>query len=296
MDNASHNGAGFLLLMMRTLVTACCVRYVRHCGGVATGRLPDPLTLLGEGHPWPIDIRTAIDALEIDPETVVMACCKTCRAVYEPSLDKNLPYPTLCTNKAFLWGTPCGARLTKDASGKGTPLYPFLYQRMETWLNRMLSRKVVVEGIQQVSRSWADRATKVTDMIFGRALQELLGPDVRPFMAAPAGELRLAFTLNVDWFNPFGRRTAGKHASVGGVYMVYGVYEPSHSLALSGRKHLSRGHNTGPQRTKRRPDQPHPPSACRFPPPVLEHGGSFRVDSRPSEGVPRSGSCCRPRL
>jgi hypothetical protein len=158
--------------------------------------------------------------LEIDPETVVMACCKACRSVYEPSLDKNTPYPILCTYKAFPWETPCGARLTKDGSGKATPLYPFLYQRMETWLNRMLSRKIIVEGMQEVSRSWTQGAAKVTDMIFGKALRELLGPDGRPFMAAPAGELRLAFTLNVDWFNPFGRRTAGKHASVGGIYMV----------------------------------------------------------------------------
>ncbi|KAJ3530036.1 hypothetical protein NMY22_g8740 [Coprinellus aureogranulatus] len=219
MDNVSRTGTSFLLVMMRSIVAASCIQYVRICSGANTGQTPNPLAVLSNGQPWPTDLRTAIEALELDPDTVVMACCKVCRSIYEPTSDKNAPYPITCTYKAFPSDDPCGAKLVKDTN-KATPLYPFLYQRMENWLNRMLSRKVIVEGIQEMSSAWARGAAKITDMIFAKGLRELLGPDGRPFMEARAGELRLAFTLNVDWFNPFGRRTAGKHASVGGIYMV----------------------------------------------------------------------------
>lgn len=222
LDGVAHRAGNFTMLMMRALVTTSCITYVRRCG-VKTARLTDPLTLISDGGLWPKDMRTAIEALEIDPETVVMACCRACRAIYPPDSNSKTPYPVLCTNRIFPDEPECGEELTKQAAnGDQVPIYPFLHQPMESWLNNVMSRQGFVEEIKKVSNSWSEDQgpTGVRDMLFGETLQTLRGHDGQPFMKAPPGELRLAFTLNVDWFNPFGRRTAGKHASVGGVYMV----------------------------------------------------------------------------
>ncbi|KAG1810690.1 uncharacterized protein BJ212DRAFT_1302402 [Suillus subaureus] len=54
------------------------------------------------------------------------------------------------------------------------------------------------------------------DIKDGTAMQEILGTDRKPFLdGLKRQDLRLAWSLSVDWFNPHGNKTSGKKKSVG---------------------------------------------------------------------------------
>jgi hypothetical protein len=58
------------------------------------------------------------------------------------------------------------------------------------------------------------------DIKDGSIMQEISGPDGEPFMdGLKRRELRLAWSLSVDWFNPHGNKTSGKKKSIGSVAM-----------------------------------------------------------------------------
>jgi len=58
------------------------------------------------------------------------------------------------------------------------------------------------------------------DIKDGTIMQEIPGPDEKPFMdGLKRTDLRLAWSLSVDWFNPHGNKTSGKKKSVGSVAM-----------------------------------------------------------------------------
>ena len=58
------------------------------------------------------------------------------------------------------------------------------------------------------------------DIVHGRHMQTLQGPDGKPFLQAPKHELRLMWSFAVDWFNPFHNKAAGKSASVGSITLA----------------------------------------------------------------------------
>ncbi|KIO12206.1 hypothetical protein M404DRAFT_126013, partial [Pisolithus tinctorius Marx 270] len=60
------------------------------------------------------------------------------------------------------------------------------------------------------------------DIWDGSVLRQFRGPDNNLYFGSenPRSEVRLAFSLFVDWFNPFGNKQGGKHTSFGAIYMV----------------------------------------------------------------------------
>jgi len=58
------------------------------------------------------------------------------------------------------------------------------------------------------------------DIKDGTIIQEIPGPDEKPFMdGLKRTDLRLVWSLLVDWFNPHRNKTSGKKKSVGSVTM-----------------------------------------------------------------------------
>ena len=60
------------------------------------------------------------------------------------------------------------------------------------------------------------------------AITEVQGPDGKVFMdGLKRSDLRLAWSLSIDWFNPQGNKTAGKKKSVGSIAMTIFNLPPS---------------------------------------------------------------------
>lgn len=219
----SREACNFVLLMLRNIVEAACISYVHQSGISLPSSFPNPLSLLGGESSWPLDLRTALSMVSLDSETVVFACCPQCYKLH--SCNTEGVYPRECDHQEYPGKPLCGAALTKASSSGPVPILPFLFQPVENWLSRMLSRPGFVDMIDKESKkarkhTTREPADKMKDIFSGTAFQGLEGPDGKLFLDHVDGELRLAFTLNIDWFNPFGKKRSGRTQKVGGIYMV----------------------------------------------------------------------------
>ena len=168
----------------------------------------------------------------MEPEHTLYACCPKCFALYAP--DDSLPkdrYPHLCTRRPAASEEPCGASLVTPGSANGTflPRKTFALQTMRAWLAQLLARPEIERALE---RSWSSARAGASgvwsDILESPIVQEFLGPDDSTLYSVENhGELHLAFSLNIDWFNPFGNKQAGKSFSVGGVYLAC-LNLPSH--------------------------------------------------------------------
>ena len=59
------------------------------------------------------------------------------------------------------------------------------------------------------------------DIKDGTAITRIQGPDSKAFMdGLKRSDLRLAWSLSIDWFNPMGNKIGGKKKSVGSIVMT----------------------------------------------------------------------------
>ncbi|KAI0748837.1 hypothetical protein C8Q74DRAFT_1374243 [Fomes fomentarius] len=100
----------------------------------------------------PIDIRTILGRLNLDPVTRPYICCPACFALYAK------PYLQVCMHKEAQNSKPCGARMWRKRTICGRemsfPLRVYLYQDIKEWLGRLLSRK----GMEDIMDAMLKRA------------------------------------------------------------------------------------------------------------------------------------------
>lgn len=95
-------------------------------------------------------------------------------------------------------------------------------QNLKRWWGEMMARP----GYEDILDKPLDPSapTVMRDITESPGVREFLGPDGQPF-AFKLGHY--IFSLNMDGFNPYHGKSAGKHVTVGGVYMVCLNFPPS---------------------------------------------------------------------
>jgi len=151
--------------------------------------------------------------------------CPSCSSLYDPGdctqwIRGNI-VAKCCTHKAFKKGKgakECGAKLAKNvllSDGK-TCFYPFTMYCFNSVINQ-LEAMLKRPNFAQKCEHWRER--NVTDGLYsdvydGQVWKDFMTYNGKDFLKLPRS---LGFALNVDWFQPYTRRS---DVSLGVIYLV----------------------------------------------------------------------------
>jgi hypothetical protein len=178
---------------------------------------------------FPADIRSVRRAFDIEPTITIYAACPKCSFTHKPTRTKSGTdiYPSRCQYARYKGHRNCGTRITKQTVQNGlsvrSPIRPFAYHSFPAFVAGLISRPGVED---MMVRAWQGSGKDdILDVWDASGVRDLEGPDrepgsgKKPFSHCPNGELRLAWSLSIDWFNPYQNKAAGKSASVGSMVM-----------------------------------------------------------------------------
>lgn len=213
------------MVALRIIVVSALGSFLGHTECKITGQqqLKNKIALFASD--WPADIRTALQVFHVDPELAQYICCPGCFSLYGPfpeGQEKDYEgVPLTCHFRLTPSSQLCGHQLLcKAADAKSTkPARRFWYQPLGSWLARFLSRTDVTNAL---GTGMAQCSDSMRDIWHGSAFKDFKGPDGKPFTEVQfaGSEIRLIFSMFVDWFNPFGTKQGGKHVSFGAIYLI----------------------------------------------------------------------------
>lgn len=177
---------------------------------------------------FPLDLRTLKDRFGMRAKIEVYAVCPDpkCCAVYSLKEESTglKTYPRVCSKRHLRNRVEkeCGALLCVDGVSEGksvrVPIKSFPVQDWDDFKARLVVNPLILtllrRGMKVAVRS------QMRDIKDGTRLANLRCKDGKPFMKPESEELRLAWSLSTDWFNPFHNHAAGKRASVGSIAMT----------------------------------------------------------------------------
>jgi hypothetical protein len=105
----------------------------------------------------------------------------------------------------------CGQPLFRMRQSGKTPIRQFAYQCLRDWIARLLCRPGIEDALDQSLTSSPASTGLVSDIHGSKVWAEFQGPDGEPFTRRSGN---LVFGLFIDAINPYGNKTAGKHASI----------------------------------------------------------------------------------
>ena len=177
----------------------------------------------------PKDARTVVHRLALNPSYTSFICCPKCSSCYPDSGPDSLGYsswkraPTdsqTCAQETC----QCGCPLRKSRNIRGheynIPIRRFFYHDFNEWLGEMLCHPGIEDMMDREFSQSPDGIMR--DIWDAPGLYEILGPDGHPFIRKchDDNEGRYVFCFNMDGFNPFQLKQAGRSATVMGLYMV----------------------------------------------------------------------------
>jgi hypothetical protein len=172
---------------------------------------------------FPKDLRQVRRIFDMEAKTIVSATCPKCFATYPPEEKEGiLVYPSRCSYHAPFQKQPCHTQLTtnhaQDGESVRVPIQPLVMQDFDAFVAAMLCREGMEQTLEQGIT--CEPHNPLFDIKNGNLLRSIRDVDGQPFMRVTNGELRLAWSLCVDWFNPHHNMAAGKSASVGLIVMA----------------------------------------------------------------------------
>ncbi|KZV62524.1 hypothetical protein PENSPDRAFT_550273, partial [Peniophora sp. CONT] len=96
------------------------------------------------------------------------------------------------------------------------PVRRILIQDFKSWLAWFLCRPNIVKSLIQEAYPQAE----MSDLFDAYEVSAFLDHDGQPYLKAQSGEIRLLFALNVDGFNPFQMKEAGRKYTSTAMYMT----------------------------------------------------------------------------
>jgi hypothetical protein len=107
-----------------------------------------------------------------------------------------------------------------DGVTRSAPTRLYLYHDLKRWVGQLVCRPGMEEYLGRDVLAEPPQPGTFRDIWDAPALRSFVGHDGHLFMNRPGTEERLMFSLNMDGFNPFQNKVAGKKASMGAMYMV----------------------------------------------------------------------------
>lgn len=172
----------------------------------------------------PKDPRTVLNRFNLDPRCSSLLQCPVCYALYpyNGTMTPATGEIDRCSYKPTPSSPPCGVPLWEERrSGGKTFLAPrrkYVHQSLKEWVGRLLMRP----GVEEMFREPCNRpATTVMEDIWDApVLRNFRGDDGKSFFREGENEIRLAFSLNADGFNPFHMLEAKQTVSCTAIYMI----------------------------------------------------------------------------
>jgi hypothetical protein len=190
----------------------------------------------------PIDPRTFVKHLSLDPKTSTFLQCPGCYALYPYSgvVSSSLPENSHCTHQATPSSPPCNIPLfeKRQVGGKNVyaPRRKYIHQSLKEWVGRLLVRPGVEELLQEPCNR--PETSTMEDIWDSPVLRNFRDVDQRSFFRERNGELRLAFSLNADGFNPLHMLEAKQTLTCTAIYLVV-LNFPSHLRYLFRNMYLA---------------------------------------------------------
>ncbi|KAG8701230.1 hypothetical protein FRC09_005489 [Ceratobasidium sp. 395] len=176
--------------------------------------------LIADNHinPIPTTLPTALHYLGLQDDLDVYVVCPACDELYKTETDPDPP--DQCTS-VDIDGHLCDSGLfSQQHRGNRIwkkPIRRFTHYLLESWLSRFLLRPEVEDLLESAHPSPASLCTDVWGASY---LANFPGNGEPSFFDCPPGELRLAFLVYYDHFNPLMLKISGKKRSSGLLMMV----------------------------------------------------------------------------
>ena len=172
----------------------------------------------------PSDPRTVLNRFDLDPRCSSFLQCPVCYALYPYSgtMTGTAAEANRCSYKSTPRSPPCDVPLWEERrSGGKTFLAPrrkYIHQSLKEWVGRLLVRPGVAELFCEPCNRPATRV--MGDIWDAPVLRNFRDVDGQSFFRGRGDEIRLAFSLNVDGFNPFHMLEAKQSVSCTAIYMI----------------------------------------------------------------------------
>ena len=208
----SIDHCSFILACLQATITATAQ------AAISTMSSFDPTSLAKS---IPSDVRTVVERLDLTPATRSFVCCPECFTCHP--ITNDAPYPDRCTRQETPSSPRCNRPLQKTKLIKGRqksfPIRRFLVHSLEDWVTKLLNQPEF-ERYMDECPTIRGKSGNVDDIWGAKALQDLKGPDGKPFIIRCGKEGRYVFSICLDGLNYDGNKHGGRKASVCAIYLV----------------------------------------------------------------------------